>query len=121
MESMDNIKLIRESVLEDAKQCVCKDRNNIYGGPEDNFSCIAKFWNTYLNNLGNDNLGNDNLGNDVSLSPKDAAIMMTLFKLARLITANSYHRDSWVDAIGYLACGSEIDAMSNSANKEGES
>lgn len=111
MESVNNIKLIRESVLEDAKQCVCKDRNNIYGGPEDNFSCIAKFWNIYLNNL----------GNDVSLSPKDVAIMMTLFKLARLITANSYHRDSWVDAIGYLACGSEIDAMSNSANKEGES
>lgn len=111
MESVDNIKLIRESVLEDAKQCVCKDRNNIYGGPEDNFSCIAKFWNTYLNNL----------GNDVSLSPKDVAIMMTLFKLARLITANSYHRDSWVDAIGYLACGSEIDAMSNSANEGGES
>ena len=110
MESVDNIKLIRESVLEDAKQCVCKDRNNIYGGPEDNFSCIAKFWNIYLNNL----------GNDVSLSPKDVAIMMTLFKLARLTTANSYHRDSWVDAIGYLACGSEIDAMSNSANKEGE-
>lgn len=111
MESMDNIKLIRESVLEDAKQCVCKDRNNIYGGPEDNFSCIAKFWNTYLNNL----------GNEVSLSSKDVAIMMTLFKLARLITANSYHRDSWVDAIGYLACGSEIDAMSISANREGES
>lgn len=111
MESVDNIKLIRESVLEDAKQCVCKDRNNIYGGPEDNFSCIAKFWNTYLNNL----------GNDVSLNPKDVAIMMTLFKLARLITANSYHRDSWVDAIGYLACGSEIDAMSISANREGES
>lgn len=102
MESADNIKLIRESVLEDAKQCVCKDRNNIYGGPEDNFSCIAKFWNTYLNSS----------GNDVSLSSKDVAIMMTLFKLARLITANSYHRDSWVDAIGYLACGSEIDAMS---------
>ena len=116
MESVDNIKLIRESVLEDAKQCVCKDRNNIYGGPEDNFSCIAKFWNTYLTNL-----GNDNLGNEVSLSSKDVAIMMTLFKLARLVTANSYHRDSWVDAIGYLACGSEIDAMSNSANKEGES
>ena len=111
MENADNIKLLRESVLEDAKQCVCKDRNNIYGGPEDNFSCIAKFWNTYLNSL----------GNEVSLSSKDVAIMMTLFKLARLVTANSYHRDSWVDAIGYLACGSEIDAMSNGVNKEGES
>lgn len=34
--------------------------------------------------------------------------MMILFKVARLIGSNYNSMDSWVDIIGYAACGGEI-------------
>ena len=39
----------------------------------------------------------------------DVAIMMVLFKLARI--ESSYHesRDSYIDAIGYMTCATDIE------------
>ena len=39
------------------------------------------------------------------IGPEDVACMMTLFKIARLQGSGYKSRDSWIDAIGYLACG----------------
>ena len=40
-------------------------------------------------------------------SPEDVAVLMTLLKIARIADGN-FKADSYVDAIGYLACGGEI-------------
>ena len=81
----------REEILEKARQCVSGDRDLQYGSPEESFSRIAKYWSDYL---------------DKDISPKDVAIMMVLFKVAR--EEHSSKLDNWVDICGYAACGGEI-------------
>ena len=82
----------REQLLKDAIGIVTKDRNNVYGPPEDSFKVIAAYWNTYLKH-----------SKVTTVDAADVAIMMALMKMARL-TFNKRHRDSAVDAAGYLAC-----------------
>lgn len=85
--------MTRKEILRLAEQCVCNDRNRQYGEPEDNFSNIAKLWSAYL---------------DIDIGAEDVAIMMCLFKVARLKGSCYQSKDSWVDLIGYAACGGEI-------------
>lgn len=94
----------RRQCLEDAVKCICSDRNNQYGEPEDNFKTIAEYWNTYL-------------VNKKSLTAQDVANMMILFKLGRL-TTNDGTYDTYVDIAGYAGCGSEI--LGNRNNKADE-
>lgn len=82
----------RRRVLSEAEKCVCGQREQDYGTPEDSFSRIAEFWVTYKG---------------VEFSPVDVAIMMALLKIAR-ISENPQHMDSWVDLAGYASCGGEI-------------
>jgi hypothetical protein len=91
---------VRENVLDEAKKCVLHDRNSTYGKPEDNFRRIAELWTTYLNIRPKD------VG--APITPTDVAQMMLLMKVARL-AHNPTHKDSWVDGIGYLACGAGIE------------
>lgn len=84
--------MTREDVLNDAKECVCKNRENDYGSPEDSFQTIANLWTAYL---------------DHGVSAKDVAVMMALLKIARIKTG-TFKADSWVDLAGYAACGGEI-------------
>lgn len=84
--------MTRKEFLTEAEKCVCSDRNLQYGEPEDNFSDIAKLWSAYL---------------DADLGAEDVAIMMCLFKIARLKGSFYEDKDSWVDLIGYAACGGE--------------
>ena len=83
----------RSEFLTEAEQIICNDRSGQYGQPENNFGKIAEYWSLYLN---------------AYVTAKDVAIMMALFKVARIQTAKAFKADSWVDAIGYLACGGEI-------------
>ena len=76
--------MTRKEFLVEAEKCICSDRNLQYG---------AKLWNAYL---------------DADLGPTDVAIMMCLFKIARLKGSCYGSKDSWVDLIGYAACGGEI-------------
>lgn len=87
----DNNTSKREQILMTAKNIVCSDRNKQYGEPEDNFRSIAELWSVYTG---------------LTLTAKDVALMMTLFKIARLM-ANPEKDDSWIDAAGYIACGAE--------------
>lgn len=93
--------LTRRRILETAVSCVCRDRNNLYGSPEDNFAQIAARWNAHIKNK---------YGIDIVLDPTSVAIMMTDVKLAR-IEHNPSVEDSWIDAAGYVACGAGIELV----------
>lgn len=98
-----NLLMSREAILEAAKKCVCSDRNRQYGDPEDNFNTIAKLWSVYLAATGLSD-GQDDWR---LITPEDVAVMMNLLKVARIATGTQ-KADSWIDAIGYMACGGEI-------------
>ena len=83
----------RESILDAAKRCVCGDREQDYGSPEDNFAVIAALWTAYT-------------GTDIT--PKDVAMMMALLKIARAKAGSK--PDTYIDLAGYAACGGELEA-----------
>lgn len=81
----------RAEILDTAKSCVCGEREQDYGTPENNFALIGKLWEAYMG---------------IPFSPKDVAMMMALLKVARIKTGKS--ADSFVDLAGYAACAGEI-------------
>lgn len=81
----------RKEILDTAIKCVCGEREQDYGTPENNFGLIALLWSVYIGH---------------SLTSKDVAIMMCLLKIARIKTGVSM--DSFVDLAGYAACAGEI-------------
>lgn len=87
--------MTRSEILDTAKSMVCGQRERDYGSVEDNFWKIARYWNCYLDTLTHD------------LNAKDVAIMMCLFKIARLDTGKGTP-DTWIDLAGYAACGGEL-------------
>lgn len=93
-------RLTRAEVLHRAEQCVCGQREQDYGTPENNFDTIAEFWITYLNRACVDEDG------CVYIDATDVAMMMALLKIAR-IAGGSGTRDSFIDLAGYAACGGE--------------
>ncbi len=86
----------RAEILDNAKKCVCGQREQDYGKPENNFQTIADLWNAYLD-----------LPRDSSINAGDVAMMMALMKIARIRTGTATE-DSFVDLAGYAACGGEI-------------
>lgn len=70
----------------EGSELVNGDRQKAYGHPRKNFAVIAALWSAFL---------------ETDISPGDAALMMHLLKVARLRTGGP-HRDSLVDAHGYL-------------------
>ena len=93
--------MTRKEILAAAEKCVCGDREQEYGIPENSFRLIAEFWHTYLS------AKCVAAGVHVQLEPEDVAAMMALLKIARA-SANPEHIDSWIDGAGYMACGGEI-------------
>lgn len=92
----------RAEILDSAKKCVCEDRNGQYGEPEYSFRNIAEYWETYIRHNCVSPEGR------VCIRSLDVALMMTLFKIARIETADKIINDSFIDAIGYIACGGDI-------------
>lgn len=82
------------NILEEAQSIIYGDREKTYGHPSVNLDNIAKFWTIYLNAKFN--------ATKTELKAEDVATMMTLLKIARLMNQPD-HRDSLVDAAGYLA------------------
>lgn len=91
----------REKVLKEALNCVNGEREKQYGNPENNFQRIADFWGLYLTTLF------EGTNVVIELDPKDVAVMMILFKIARSL-GDEDKLDNYVDIIGYAACGAEI-------------
>lgn len=93
----------RPDILDTAKKCVCGQREQDYGKPEDNFKTIGLLWGVYLR------AAHPKLAQVMGvngISPKDVAVMMALLKVARAATGNS--PDTFVDLAGYAACAGEI-------------
>ena len=86
----------RAEILEQAKTCVCGDREQDYGSPEQNFGRIAGFWTLYL-------------GYEVTAT--GVAAMLALLKVARIASGHAKD-DNWIDLAGYAACGGELEADS---------
>lgn len=82
----------RPDILDKAKKCVCGERENEYGTPENNFARIASLWTAYK---------------DIKFTANDVAMMMALLKIAR-IRSGTATEDSFIDLAGYAACGGEI-------------
>lgn len=95
-------KLTRAAVLEKARACVCGEREEDYGSPEDSFGCIAELWEAYLRAAC---IAPDAT---VAVTPTDVAMLMALLKIARVGTSFvGGTADSFVDLAGYAACGAE--------------
>ncbi len=93
----------RAEVLAAAKKCVCGEREQDYGTPEDNFTTIGLLWGVYLR------AAHPELQYILPINgieAKDVAVMMSLLKVARIATGSS--PDSFVDLAGYAACAGEI-------------
>lgn len=86
----------RKTILEAAEKCVCHDRQDTHGRPEDSFGVIADLWTAYLD-----------IGREIT--PVDVAQMMILLKIGRA-KENPNHQDNWVNMACYAACGGEIAA-----------
>lgn len=86
--------MTRSETLDKAKDCVCGQRENEYGSPEDNFGIIAEFWSVYKG---------------FEFTANDVAMMMALLKISR-IRSGTGTDDSYVDLAGYAACGAEINS-----------
>lgn len=83
--------MTREKILEQARVCVCGERETDYGSPENNFKRIADLWTAYMGH---------------TYTPVDVAMMMALLKVARIKAGGT--DDSFIDLAGYAACGGEI-------------
>ena len=88
---MSEAKNTRSEVLEIAGDLINGERQTHYGTPQDNFGTTAALFSAYL-------------GKDITAS--DVCHLMTLLKIARL--KRGPHRDSTIDACGYMALGAEV-------------
>ena len=95
----------RAEILEAARICVCGERQQDYGTPENNFETIGLLWGVYLR-AAHPELAKVMAINHINAT--DVATMMGLLKVARIATG--YKDDSFVDLAGYAACAGEIAA-----------
>jgi len=98
----------RAEILEAAHQCVCGEREQDYGTPENNFETIGLLWGIYLRAAHPELM---KVAGVNFVTPKDVGIMMALLKVARIATGSS--PDSFVDLAGYAACAGEITTEDN--------
>lgn len=91
----------RKEILEAATRCVCGDREQDYGTPEKNFELIGELWTTYLK------AKCVSPEADVCINGEDVAMLMCLFKIARIATGRG-KADSFIDLAGYAACAGEL-------------
>lgn len=91
----------QKTILEEAGEIVSGPRRKAYGHPKPNHDRIALFWSAYLK---------AKYENDFDLDAIDVVLMMDAVKTARLIESPD-HRDSWVDKVGYSACGAIIEGI----------
>ena len=88
----------RPDILDTAKKCVCGDREQDYGSPEDNFTKIARLWSAY---------------HGQAFTAVDVAVFLSLVKIGRISSGHG-KADNWVDLAGYAACGGELDSKQTS-------
>ena len=87
--------MIRDDVLKEAADLIGGDRAQTYGDATASFARVGIIWGALLD--------------QEPLTAAEVALCMTALKMVRL-TGTSDHRDSWVDAAGYIALGAEAAA-----------
>lgn len=97
----------RQGYLQMAEQTICRDRQDVHGNPESTHELIAEYWSVYLS---------AEFGQPVAIDAADVAVMMALFKIARL-QVNPKHHDNVIDGIGYLAIAGEIISQSKGSEE----
>ena len=93
LDHWENAVATPKSILDEAKDIIYGDREKTYGAPDKNLVAIAGYWANHLHTR---------FGVYHDITGADVFIMMTLLKAARLGN-DVTHRDSLVDAVGYLA------------------
>ena len=96
--------MTRKDVLKGAETCVCGEREQDYGSPENNFATIAKMWSAYINAY---MIPTHNI--EIEIAPSDVAAMLALLKVARIASGHGKD-DNWIDLAGYAACGGELES-----------
>lgn len=96
METDDNTEVTNESILQEANRIINGERAQTYGDAQKSFGQIADLWGVYLNRV----------YPDVNIDAIDVANMMILMKIS--CAQNGFHRDSYVDIIGYAALTEKI-------------
>ncbi len=84
----------RATTLQNAMQAVMVDRNATHGNPEDNFTTIAAYLNTFAKSR----------GFETHFQNYDIATIMILMKASRLASSPD-KQDHWTDVAGYASCG----------------
>ena len=87
----------RQRCIDEAGKIISGDRDIQYGGPEDNFTRIAKIWSVILGTV---------------ITTEDVAMMMVGLKVARYASKSGFQPDTWTDIVGYGACGYEVGEIS---------
>ena len=82
----------RRQCLDAAAEAVLKNRQNLYGTPEDGFAGIAAIWSVLLGR---------------KVASYEVALCLAALKLVRA-TNSPQHADNWADLAGYAACGAEL-------------
>jgi hypothetical protein len=85
--------------LREAAKIISGDRDLQYGGPEENFTRIAKIWSVIVGK---------------EISSEDVAMMMVGLKLARYASKSGFQPDTWIDIAGYAGCGFEVGSVESS-------
>lgn len=93
----------RTEVLEAARHCVCGERQQDYGSPENNFANIAALWEAYTGR---------------SYTPVEVAVMLALLKVARIKSGRK--ADNFVDLAGYAALAGELADLETAADQDQE-
>ena len=86
----------RVQALREAATIISGDRDVQYGGPEENFTRIAKIWSVIIG---------------VDITPEDVAMMMVGLKVARYASKSGFQPDTWIDIAGYAGCGYEVGSV----------
>ena len=89
----------RTRCLDEAATIVTGQRDAQYGGPEENFTRIAKIWSVIVGK---------------EISSEDVAMMMVGLKLARYASKSGFQPDTWIDIAGYAGCGFEVGSAESS-------
>lgn len=104
----------RGHVLLEAHKIINGDRQQAYGNPEDTHAVIADLWNGFL--LAKKKIQRVNAGAYVyeapTITPKDVALMMVLFKIGREINGAGC-KDNLIDAAGYIALAADMNEQAN--------
>ena len=95
--------MTRSELLHAAEVCVCGQREEDYGTPEDNFRVIGELWEAYIK------AKCVATPVDVCIVPEDVAALMGLLKIARIASGRGKD-DNWTDLAGYAACGGELES-----------